>query len=84
MSIAYMNEDLIEQVSGKECNYSCSFNNLLAAYSPTVSFSLFLVFWFLGSRIARLSSLISSKDNLALKSSEYKMPWEHKIKKIED
>ena len=87
--LAPMLQNVIAESSKSECNYNCSFQKLLEGYNSPLFLILFGAFWILGTKISKLSYLIQKKEeiiNMSTKKSqkEFKWPWEHKLRVVED
>ncbi|VVB79724.1 Uncharacterised protein [uncultured archaeon] len=68
------------------CDYLCSLKSFLKFYLSPFSVLFILLNWYLGTKIAKLSYLLSGKEKqYTLESKKnYIWLWEHKLKRVED
>jgi hypothetical protein len=77
---------LLSMADISSCDYFCSLAGFLKFYQNPFSILFILLNWFLGTRIAKLSYLLSGKEKQYRSETgkKYTWLWEHKVKKVED
>lgn len=76
----------LDNGTGLHCNYFCTVKILLIYYLNPFAILFFLINWFLGLKIAKLSYLLahSVDDRSFRRKKSYTWLWEHKLKTVED
>lgn len=76
---------LMTQGEAVYCDYFCSVKSFIGYYFSPFAFLFFILNWYLGIKIAKLSYLVSGKKKeFDIESKNYTWLWEHKLRTIED